>query len=429
LRQAEKAPVFFPMTFREWQELSPAEAAREFRRRAESRLTPEQQRAVFAVRRSGDELGAAFAAAPASAPLARVPYLAKDLFDVAGMPTLAGSTFLPEVRPPPTRDGAIVTALAKAGAVLAGKTHMHEFAYGITGENPHYGDCERPGFPLRTTGGSSSGSAAAVAAGIVPLALGSDTGGSVRVPAAFCGLYGFRVTPRDAWISDAVPLSRSYDTAGWFTANAADLRTTIHALVGFDCSARPLRGCYLEMPGLDPEVAAACQRAALAFASPAEAAVRKALHRGFERSADTYNTVVSLEAWEFHRPWAERYRDCYSPGVWQRLNRAHSVTPEMTRVAATHTAAIHALWADYFHGHDYLVMAASPAAAFTREEFTLENRLRVLGLTAPASIGGLPVLTIPVPLASGLTTGLQIILPEATSPVVNWILTRGDAVG
>lgn len=416
------------MTFREWQELSPAEAAREVRRRAESRLTPQQQRAVFAVRRSEEELAAAFAAAPSGAPLGRVPYLAKDLFDVAGLPTLAGSTFLPEVRPPPTRDGAIVTALAKAGAVLAGKTHMHEFAYGITGENPHYGDCERPGFPLRTTGGSSSGSAAAVAAGIVPLALGSDTGGSVRVPAAFCGLHGFRLTPRDAWISDAVPLSRSYDTAGWFTANAADLRTTIHALVGLGRALRPPRGCYLEMPGLDNDIAAACQRAALEFTMPAEPEVREALHRGFERSVDTYNTIVSLEAWEFHRPWAERFRERYSPGVWQRLNRAHTVTPEMTRAAATHTAAMHALWADYFRRHDFLVMAASPAPAFTREEFTLENRLRVLGLTAPASIGGLPVLTIPVPLASGLTTGLQIIVPEATSPVITWILTRDAAV-
>ena len=146
------------------------DAAREFRRRAESRLSPAQQRAVFAVRRTDDELAAAFAAAPAGAPLSRVPYLAKDLFDVAGMPTLAGSNFLPEVRPTPTRDGAIAKAFAQAGAVLAGKTHLHEFAYGITGENPHYGDCERPGFPERTTGGSSSGSAAAVAAGVVPLA-------------------------------------------------------------------------------------------------------------------------------------------------------------------------------------------------------------------------------------------------------------------
>ncbi|MEQ2007265.1 MAG: amidase [Limisphaerales bacterium] len=415
------------MTFRDWQELSPAAAAREFRQRAESRLSPGQQRAVFAVRRTEDDLAAAFAAAPTGAPLARVPYLAKDLFDAAGMPTLAGSTFLPEVRPTPRRDGTIVTALAQTGAVLAGKTHLHEFAYGFTGENPHYGDCERPGFPERTSGGSSSGSAAAVAAGIVPLALGSDTGGSVRVPAAFCGLHGFRLTPRDAWISDAVPLSRSYDTAGWFTANAADMRAALHALVGLGQTQREPRGCYLEMPGLNPAVAAACQGAALAFTSAAEPAVRDALWQGFARSVDTYTTVVSLEAWEFHRPWAEKYRAHYSPGVWQRLNRAHGITPEMIRAATAHTAELRALWADYFRGHDFLVLAASPAPAFTRDEFTLENRLRVMSLTAPASVGGLPVLTIPVPLASGLTTGLQIIVPDTTSPVVNWILSRDAA--
>ena len=412
------------MTFRDWQELSPAAAAREFRRRAESLLTPGPQRAVVAVRRTEDELAAALAAAPAGAPLSRVPYLAKDLFDVAGMPTFAGSTFLPEVRPTPKRDGAIATAFAQAGAVLAGKTHLHEFAYGITGENPHYGDCERPGFPDRTTGGSSSGSAAAVAAGVVPLALGSDTGGSVRVPAAFCGLYGFRLTPRDAWISDAVPLSQSYDTAGWFTANAADMRAAIHALVGLGDPQRAPRGGYLEMPGLDPEVAAACRRAALTFTSLTEPAVRDELQRGFSRSVETYNTIVALEAWEYHRPWAEKYRERYSPVVWQRLNRAHGITPEMSRAAAAHTAELRSLWTDYFRTHDFLVLAASPAPAFTREEFTLENRLRVLTLTAPASIGGLPALTIPVPLASGLTTGLQIIVPQATSLVIDWILSR-----
>lgn len=412
------------MTFRDWQALSPAAAAREFRRRVETGLTVTQQRAVFAHLVAEPDLEAAFAAAPAGAPLARVPYLAKDLFDVAGLPTLAGSTFLPEVRPQPTRSSAIVSALGQAGAVLAGKTHLHEFAYGITGENPHYGDCEHPRFPGRTTGGSSSGSAAAVAAGVVPLALGSDTGGSVRVPAAFCGLYGFRLTPRDAWISDAVPLSTSYDTAGWFTANAADLRTTIQALVGLGRSDRAPRGCLLEMPGLDADVADACRAAALTFTSPAEPAVRDGLLHGFNRSADTYNTVVSVEAWEYHRTWADRYRERYSPGVWQRLIRAHGVTPEMRSAAAAHTAAIHALWAEYFRTHDFLALAASPTPAFTRDQFTLENRMRVLGLTAPASIGGLPVVTLPVPLPSGLTTGLQIVVPQVTSPVVNWILSR-----
>ncbi|MBL9190597.1 MAG: amidase [Opitutaceae bacterium] len=413
------------MSIRDWQKLSPSAAAREVHRRARANVSAEQQRAIFAWLRPEAELATALDASPPNAPLARTPYLAKDLFDVAGVPTRAGSTFLPELRPTPSHDGALVAALAQRGAVVAGKTHMHEFAYGITGENPHYGDCEHPRFPGRTTGGSSSGSAAAVAAGIVPLALGSDTGGSVRVPAAYCGLFGFRLTPRDAWVSDAIPLSPSYDTAGWFTASAAELKLVNDALLGPATPlAREPRGCYLEMPGLNPDVADACRAAAASIAAPATRDVAEPLLRGFARSVETYNTTVALEAWDYHRPWAERYRERYSSGVWQRLTRAHTITEAQRAAAAQDTLALRALWAEYFRTHDFLILAASPTAAPTKAESTLEHRMRILALTAPASIGGLPALTVPVPLPSGLTTGLQIIVPEPRSPVVNWALAK-----
>lgn len=410
------------MTFRDWQALTPTAAARELHHRVATRLSPTQQRAAIAQLATETELAAHFAAEPG--PLARVPYFAKDLFDVGGLPTLAGSTFLPEVRPPFAHDGAFVRAVADTGAVLTGKTHMHEFAYGITGENPHYGDCEHPRFPGRTTGGSSSGSAEVVAAGIVPFALGSDTGGSVRVPAAFCGLFGFRLTPRTPWISDAVALAPSYDTAGWFTANAVDMRAAIDALVGLSSGKNEPRGCYLEPPGLDPAVATACRDAALRFTSAASPDVRDALLHGFEQSVETYNTIVALEAWEVHRSWAERYRERYSSAVWQRLMRVHSITPGQTEAARTHTAALRSLWEAYFRTHDFLVLPASPTPALTKAECTLENRTRILTLTTPASIGGLPVLTVPVSLPSGLMTGLQIIVKAPTSPVVKWVLDQ-----
>jgi amidase/aspartyl-tRNA(Asn)/glutamyl-tRNA(Gln) amidotransferase subunit A len=412
------------MTFADWQTLTPAKAAREVHERVRQRLPPAQQRAAIAQLADEATLASRFAAAAPNAPLARVPYFAKDLFDAAGVATFAGTTFLPEVRPARGEDGAFVTAMHHAGAVLAGKTHLHEFAYGVTGENPHYGDVERPGFPGRTTGGSSSGSAAVVAAGIAPLALGSDTGGSVRVPAAFCGLFGFRLMPRDPWISDAVPLAPSYDTAGWFTANATDMRTAVFALVGLGESRRTPLGCYLDMPGVDPEVATACAAAARRFAPAAETDLSGELLRAFERSADTYNTTVALEAWEVHRGWAERYREKYSPAVWQRLIRAQSVTPAQVEAADLHTTTLRMVWSKFFLTYDFLVLPASPSAAFSKSEFTLENRMRVLALTSPASIGGLPVLTVPVALPSGLTTGLQIIVNSPVSPVVNWALGR-----
>ncbi len=410
------------MTFRDWQHLAPAAAARELHHRLRTRLAPAQQRAAVAQLRSEGELAELLARARAATPLGAVPYFAKDLYDTTGWPTLAGSTFLPEVRPAPAADSHLVGALAASGAVLAGKSHMHEFAYGITGENAHYGDCDRPGFPGRTTGGSSSGSAVLVGAGVVPLALGSDTGGSVRLPAAFCGLFGYRLTPRDVFIRDAVALAPSYDTAGWFTNNAADLLAVSAALVDSESTVREPRGGYLEMPGLDPEVALACRQAALHFTADLDDATRDALRETFAPAVDTYNTTVAREAWEVHQSWAERYRERYSAPVWQRLNRVHTLTPEQLAAAATHTTAVQARWREYFATHDYLVMAASPTPALTKPECTLENRGRILTLTAPASIGGLPVVTIPVALPSGLTTGLQVIVKEPRSAVVPWVL-------
>jgi aspartyl-tRNA(Asn)/glutamyl-tRNA(Gln) amidotransferase subunit A len=412
------------MTFREWRELSPAAAAREVHQRVESRLSPAQRRAVVASLPSENDLATAFAAAPRDRLMGGVPFFVKDLFDVAGLPTFAGSSFLPEVRPVKNETSALVRDCRRAGAVFAGKTHLHEFAYGITGENPHYGDCEHPRFPGRTTGGSSSGSAAAVAAGIVPFALGSDTGGSVRVPAAFCGLYGFRTTPRSPWIADAFPLAPTCDTAGWFTAAREDMRISIQELVGLRQSQRTPQGCYLELAGLDPDVAAACRAAAMQFTQPADAAVTEDLRDGFSRALETYNTIVAVEAWDAHRVFAERYRERYGTIVWQRLNRVHTITPPQLEQARTELAAVRLLWAKFFLTYDFLILPASPCPAPTKAECTLETRTRVLTLTAPASLGGLPVLTIPVPLPSGLTTGLQIVVNDAQSPVVNWALTR-----
>jgi amidase/aspartyl-tRNA(Asn)/glutamyl-tRNA(Gln) amidotransferase subunit A len=411
------------VNFADWQNLSPADAARELHRRAATLLSVDQQRAALAVVLPEEKLTEAFAAARATnGPLAGVPYFAKDLFDAAGLPTFAGSTFLPEVRDTPALDGAFVRASSATGAVFAGKTHLHEFAYGITGENPHYGDCEYPRFPGRTTGGSSSGSAAAVAAGIVPLALGSDTGGSIRVPAAWCGLYGFRVTPRDAWISDAFPLSPTFDTAGWFTANATDLRLAISALTGLRSLQRPLRGCYLAMPGVDAAVADACRLAAERLAPAADAATREDLLHGFAPAVDAYHTTVAVEAWEAHKSWADRYRDRYDPVVWQRLNRVHALTTAQLDSALLGLTTVRLLWTKFFLTYDFLVLPATPCPALTKAECTLENRSRVITLTAPASLGGLPVLTVPVRLPSGFSTGLQIIVNHPQSPVVNWAL-------
>ena len=414
------------VSFGEWQQLAPEAAAREMRRRVEAFLPPSQRSAALAFIPDESSLAAAFAGSSPGSPLRGVPYFLKDLFDVAGLPTFAGSSFLPEVRPNPAGDSAIVRALGAAGAVMAGKTHLFEFAWGLTGENAHYGDCEHPRFPGRTSGGSSSGSALAVAADVVPLAVGTDTGGSIRVPAAFCGIFGYRGVPGDAWIADAVPLSPRFDTAGWFTKSAADMRSVLGAMVGLRAGGQAPRGCYLEMPGLEPEVARACRAAAYGLAEPADGPTRDELLGRFAPAAEVYGVLAGSETWKIHKKWAERHRTRYGPLLLDRLERARGIS--MAQVAAVEPSfeALKLAWKKFFLTHDFLVIAASPFPALAKPDCTPANRLRMLNLTTPASLAGLPVLTIPVPLPSGLSTGLQIVPVHPQSPVFPWVL---DSLG
>lgn len=413
----------------EWQALSrrdPAASARELHNRL-GRLPAAQRRAIVAWELSEPKLAEALAVT-SDAPLAGVPYALKDLFDAAGLPTLAGSTFLNEVRPTPAKDGALVFSARKSGAALALKTHLHEFAYGLTGENAHYGDVEHPRLPGRTSGGSSSGSAAAVAAGIVPLAFGTDTGGSIRVPSAFCGLYGLRLTPQHAWIEDAFPLAPSFDTPGWFTATAEDMLTAARVLIGIRTAEREPRGLYFgfEQMGQSAElaIAEAYERAARVFAVKADSFLASEFSRAMTGSSEAYGVVQSTEAYAIHARWLDEFRNRYEPGVWQRIDRGRRWTGDQQAEAHYRLAAVRRMWAEMFLTCDFLVLPASPFTALRKAESTLENRNRLLALTAPASLVGLPILTVPVPVAPGETIGLQLVVNAMHSPVIPWALER-----
>lgn len=414
------------MSFAEWQSLSPAVAAGRVHARIAA-LPPAQQRATVAWAATAEGLEAELAAAPPQAPLRGLPWFAKDLFDVAGIPTRAGSTFLPEVRPRPRHDSHLVDRVRRAGAALAGKSHLHEFAYGLTGENPHYGDCEHPRFPGRTTGGSSSGSAALVAAGVVPFAAGTDTGCSVRLPAAFCGLYGFRLTPGDTWIRDAFPLAPTFDTAGWFTAGAGDMRLLLEALLELPTAGDAPRGGWLEWPDLDASLASVYRAAAERFGPRVTADLQTSLHRTFAPSASAYGTITGAEAWSTHRAWFADHADAYDPAVRARLASAARITPEELAAARTTLAAVRAAWAMVFAELDFVILPAAPMAALTKADCTAVNRQRILACNAPASLGGRPVLTIPVALPDGLSLGLQVVVAEPRSPAVAWLLRQAAA--
>src|SRR6202034_1908635 len=190
--------------------------------------------AVDATRARGEALG----------PLAGVPFAVKNLFDVSGLPTLAGSKINRDM-PPVTRDAALIERLEAAGAILVGALNMGEYAYDFTGENIHDGASRNPHDHERMSGGSSGGSGAAVGGGLVPLALGSDTNGSIRVPSSLCGIFGLKLLLGRLTRARTFPFVASLDHLGPFARTARDLALAYDAMQGFDaedpaCASRPV---------------------------------------------------------------------------------------------------------------------------------------------------------------------------------------------
>lgn len=194
-------------------------------------------------------------------PLSGLSYGLKDIYDVAGIPTAFGSPAWLKSHPIPTVSAAFIETLSNAGASLLGKTHTDELTYSILGMNAHYGTPINSASPERVPGGSSSGSAAAVAAGLVDFAIGSDTGGSVRAPASFCGIYGIRTSHGRISLAHARPLAKSFDSLGWFAKDPDILIKVGETLLGESASnlrKKPKYYLLKETFQLVPDTIAAC---------------------------------------------------------------------------------------------------------------------------------------------------------------------------
>ncbi len=376
---------------------------------------PDQRKAAIAQTVSKEELVQAFEqSALSERPLAGVPYLLKDLYDVAGWETTASSLFLNQLRGTPNTSGALTRSFDEAGGVFAGKTHLVEFAYGMEGSNCHFGDGVHPQFPDRISGGSSSGSVWAVANGLVPVASGSDTGGSVRVPAAYNGLYGVRVTPTHPWSKDGCfPLSPSFDTAGWFTRSAEDLLTTLKALFhNFPTETSEPKGLEL-LPNyafLDQGLAHPHQEALSRL--PLETNVTATDHLlSLPDLVKAYLVTSSHEAYEVHWNWHAEKKDLYDPQTWDRIAVGNSWQDSDVEEADKTKQQVHAFWSKVFEEYDFAVLPVAPCPAPLLGEAT-ELREAHLRLTTPGSLGQIPILTIPYFMESGLSGGLQIIVPD-----------------
>jgi Asp-tRNA(Asn)/Glu-tRNA(Gln) amidotransferase A subunit family amidase len=345
-------------------------------------------------------------------PLHGVPVAVKDLIDVAGLPAEMGSRhFAGNVA---DTDAACVTRLREAGAVIVGKTTTHEFAYGPTGDVSAHGPSRNPWDPRRMTGGSSGGSAAAVAAGLVPLALGTDTGGSVRIPAALCGVAGFKPAFDAIPAGGVFPLAPSFDHVGVLARTAGDCFLAYEVLSGRTVGrARDPRVAWLDPSGLhpcDPEVLRAAAKAA-------GAADEVALPPGAgEALRDVYTTIQSAEAGDVHADRVARAPELFEPETLDRIRGAMEVPAWKFLRATAERRRLAEVVAGLFDGHDVLALPTVPLTAppLLRRHTVIDGREiavrpALLALTCPWNVLGWPALTVPAGTAGGLPVGLQLV--------------------
>ncbi len=363
-------------------------------------------------------------------PLAGVPFAAKNLFDVAGLPTLAGSKINRDA-PPAAGDAALIGRLEAAGAVLVGALNMGEYAYDFTGENPHDGPARNPHDLGRMTGGSSSGSGAAVGGGLVPLALASDTNGSIRVPSSLCGLFGLKPTYGRLPRTGAFPFAASLDHVGPMARSARDLALAYDAMQGYDphdpvCVDRAVEPVapLLQRAGERLRIAVAggyfkCRTAEAVYAID-RVAVALGANRDIEiphaeRARSAAYIITATEAASLHlNRLRNRARD-FDPTTRDRLIAATMLPASLVTKAQKFRRWYCSELLKLFTEVDAILAPATPCTAPVLGQQTfqigdVEMPVRAnLGLyTQPISFVGVPVVTVPVPLTP-LPIGVQII--------------------
>jgi len=351
----------------------------------------------------------------AEGPLSGLSFAVKDLFDIAGTVTGYGHPDWARTHPPATATAPVVQTLLQAGARLAGKTKTVELAYGLTGENVWYGTPLNPSAPDRFPGGSSCGSAAAVAGGLVDFALGSDTGGSVRIPASYCGLFGFRPTHGAISLAGARPLAPSLDTAGWFARDAATFGRVGAVLLPEVAGslAGPLLRVDEAWVNAQPAVAEAL-RPALARI---EAALGRALSlnlvpEGLPELYEHFRCVQAEEAWVSLGGWVQQHHPRFGPGVSERFLAAKALEPARAQAGRGFRRRFAARVVPLLAGGAVLVQPTSPCPAPPLNASPLLQsmvREATIAVTAIAGFAGAPEVTLPLAEAEGAPVGLSLV--------------------
>jgi amidase len=349
-------------------------------------------------------------------PLAGLSFGLKDLFDLEGVRTGAGNPDWLASHEAASVTAPIAQRLLDAGARLVGKTHTDEIAWSLNGENAHYGTPENVAAPGRIPGGSSSGSAAATAGGLVDFAIGSDTGGSIRLPASYCGLYGLRPTHGRVPIDGAVALAPSYDVVGWFAREAELFRTIGRVMLpDYREQGAPRKLLIAEdlfaklEPGVGGVLAPALARISAMFGE-----VKKVMVAGERASAwrDVFRIIQSSEAWATHGEWVNRVQPRFGPGVKERFEAAPKLTPEEIGAAQGARAEIRSRMEELVPDDAVLVLPTTPGIAPLRgtpePELNL-FRAKALEMLSPAGHAGMPQISLPLGAFEGCPVGISLL--------------------
>lgn len=355
----------------------------------------------------------------ATGPLAGQRFGAKDVFDIAGRRSGAGNPDWLRTHPPARSTAGAVRRLLDAGATMAGKTHTDELTFSLSGENAHYGTPVNPAAPGRIPGGSSSGSASAVAGKLVDFALGTDTGGSVRLPASYCGILGFRPSHGRVANDHTVPLAPSFDTVGWFARDARLMQAIGRVLLTRHDYSPRLETLLLARDAFD--LALKSVRPALDGAlEPVIVRMKTdevvSVYQGRpEEWMECFRTLQGLEIWQTHGAWIREVRPAFGPDVRVRFDWAASLDPLSAGPASEKRVTFTRHVAELLGASAVLCIPTAPSIA------PLENtggkelerfRERALSLLCIAGLAGLPQISLPLAMHDSCPLGISLVGPR-----------------
>ena len=349
-------------------------------------------------------------------PLLGLTFAVKDIYDVVAHRTGFGSPDWLRTHGPAAQTAPVVQRLLDAGAYLVGTTHTDELAWSLTGENAHYGAPVNVNAPGRISGGSSSGSAAVVAAGVVDFAIGSDTGGSVRLPASFCGILGMRPTHGRIPLDGVCPLAPSFDTCGWFARDAGVFERVGRTLLRDESHASPPAQLLIAQDAFEIAGEAVTQtlRAALDKVA-ALVGMPEFVTVGDEpltRWMDYFRFLQGAEAWACHGEWITREKPALGPGVKERFAWAATVGHEDITRATTRREEIARRMAEMLGEGTVIALPSAPGIALLRNsppKLLDDLRARALPILCIAGLARLPQLSLPLAELDGCPLGLSLI--------------------